>query len=291
MDGLSAFTTVTSVLDTAWKVINYVKAVAGADEDRRLLLRELVRARGLLSTLRDLQTEAEDEEWSRAVQSLAGSEGTLERFKSVLENIMTEAGIDRVLEQAPPSSASAGLVATSNPDSSLLSRFQTRLKRGKSARSQRVTTIPVAQAQQKHPIASQANSATFITSMQSAAANLKWPFSQAQITDLIEQLERIKSECLLALSSDNIRLSKLIRNDLSAVYSNVRDISDGMHTLGQDTMALKEHQEGSKQWTREQERIFLRTLEKHFSMKTTPAHVEFLKRHATWILRDETFCR
>jgi hypothetical protein len=289
MDGLSAFTTVTSVLDTAWKVISYVKAVAGADEDRRLLLRELVRARGLLSTLRDLQTEAEDEEWSRALQSLAGPEGPLERFKSLLEDIMAEAGINRVLEQAPQSSASAGQVATFNPDTSLLSKFRTRLQRSKSARSQPVTSMPIVHAQQKPPSVSQPNTATFVTSMQSAADNLKWPFTQSRIGELTEKLERIKSEYLLALNSDNIRLSKLIRNELSAVHSNVRNISDGVQTLGQDTMALKEHQEGSKRWTQEQEQIFLRTL--RFTMRTTPEHTAFLKRHATWLLRNETFSR
>ena len=286
MEGLSAFTTVTSVLDTAWKVISYVKAVAGANEDRKLLLRELIRARGLLSTLRDLQTEGKDEEWSRALQNLSGDDGALQSFKAVLEDMMTEGDIERVLVP----SASPRQTANPNTNSSLLSRIKSRLQQGKSTRAQGVNTS-VANSPQNHTKSSPVNTATFVTAVQNAVGDLKWPFTQPHIGELMHKLERIKSEFLLALSSDNIRLCKLIRDDISAVHDRVQNVSDGVQTLRLVATALREHQDGSEKWTRQQELIFLRKLEEHFSRKSCPEQIDYLTRHATWLSANDTFRR
>ena len=95
MDGLSATTTVLSLLQTAWQAIEYVKAVKGAVEARQKVLLELIRARALLASLSDVADEVKDDEWSRALQGLDGPDGALSAFKALLEKMMDEMGVER----------------------------------------------------------------------------------------------------------------------------------------------------------------------------------------------------
>ena len=110
MEGLSAATTVTSDLQTAWQVISYVKAVKGAGEERRNLLLELIRARSLLAILNDVADDVMDDEWSQALQNLDGPNGPLFAFKALLEEIMDEMGIKKRLHQAPQTQSFASVV-------------------------------------------------------------------------------------------------------------------------------------------------------------------------------------
>ena len=84
MDGLSSATAIFATLNTALSVIKYIRAVAGANEARKKLLRELAQTRGLLSTLQDLYYDASKETWSSAMQ--AGS-GSLVEFKELVDEI------------------------------------------------------------------------------------------------------------------------------------------------------------------------------------------------------------
>jgi hypothetical protein len=54
MDGISAFETIVSLVQLAWQVTQYIKEVKGAEGERQKLILELIRARGLLITVKDL---------------------------------------------------------------------------------------------------------------------------------------------------------------------------------------------------------------------------------------------
>ena len=93
MEVLGGISTVVSLVQNAWQVIEYIKAVAGAEEDRQKLIRELVRATVLLAPLVDVTQDAANEAWSRAVRTLNGPDGPLNDFKALLEEITENIGI------------------------------------------------------------------------------------------------------------------------------------------------------------------------------------------------------
>ena len=67
-----------------------------------------------------------------------------------------------------------------------------------------------------------------------AMKNLKWPFGQLRVQELLNTLEHIKMHFLVPLSSDNIRLSKLIRDELQTVHG-------GILVVRNDVTAIREH--------------------------------------------------
>lgn len=115
-----------------------------------------------------------------------------------------------------------------------------------------------------------------------AMKDVKWPFSQPRLQELLNTLERIKMHFLVALSSDNVRLSKLIRDELQTVHG-------GILVVRNDVTAIREHQEGSKEWTAEQKLIFQSISTLDFSSRIPPERLEGIKRNAEWCLRHDTF--
>lgn len=101
MDGVSAATTVISVLHPAWQVISYVKAVKGAGEERRKPLIERIRARSLLAISNDVAEDMMNEKWSQALRNLNGPNGPLLAFKTLSEEIIDEMGVKRAPTQGP----------------------------------------------------------------------------------------------------------------------------------------------------------------------------------------------
>jgi hypothetical protein len=109
---------------------------------------------------------------------------------------------------------------------------------------------------------------TITVQLKSTVKDLKWPFTQPEVEALIDKLELIKTHFLVAISSDNVRLSKLIYGD---------------------TRAIIEHQEGSIPWTQEQKLLF-----KTISTIKPPPHATFkqlerLKKGASWLLHHSKF--
>lgn len=274
MDGLSAATTVISVLQTALQVINYVKAVRGAGEERQKLLLELIRARGLLATLTDVTEEVGNDKWSQALQSLDGPNGPLYAFKVLLEEIIDEMAIVRASKEAPKTQQSAPVVSKSR-----LSKLVGYYQRKSSSSSSSIAPTKRSEAFEPPP---NDHHQTLAIKLDSAIKDLKWPFTQSRLQQLLNTLERIKTHFLVALSSDNVRLSKLIRDELETVHGEVLVIKD-------DTTAIREHQEGSKEWTSEQRLIFQSISTLDFSSRISPRELEKLKRTTNWLFGQSTF--
>lgn len=72
------------------------KLSKNAEEKRRKLLLELIRARSLLATLNDVAENMMDDKWFQAFQSLEGPSGPLIAFKTLVEEIFGEMGIKRL---------------------------------------------------------------------------------------------------------------------------------------------------------------------------------------------------
>lgn len=123
---------------------------------------------------------------------------------------------------------------------------------------------------------------TAVAKLDTVVRDIKWPFTQPEIQDLLNTLERIKMHILVALSSDNVRLSKLIRDQLQTVHGEVYIIKD-------NTTAIRKHQEGSKEWTMEQKLIFQSISTLNFSSKASPDEVAGLKQGASELLNHEVF--
>lgn len=212
MDGLSAATTVVSVLQIAYQVNEYIKTVRGAEEDRRKLLLELTRARGLLATLVDVSEDVEDDMWSQALQNLDGPDGPLETFKALLEDVLDKMGIERYPNETPHSREFI-LMPGKSKLSKLMGHHTT------PSPSNNVGTPP------------NSHSRTIVTRAGTAVKDLKWPFTQPHVQEMLNTLERIKTHFLVALSSDNIRLSKLIHDELGTVRIEVGGIKDYTSTM------------------------------------------------------------
>ena len=65
------------MLQTAWQVIEYVRAVKGAGEVRQKVILELIRARALLGSLSGVAADVKDDAWFRALQVLDSLDGVL----------------------------------------------------------------------------------------------------------------------------------------------------------------------------------------------------------------------
>lgn len=100
-----------------------------------------------------------------------------------------------------------------------------------------------------------------------AMKNLKCPFSQPCLQELLSTLERIEMHFLTALSSHNVRLSRLIREELQTVHG-------GILLVTKDVTAIREHREGSKEWTAEQRLIFQSISTLDFSSRIPPGNLE-----------------
>ena len=120
--------------------------------------------------------------------------------------------------------------------------------------------------------------------MNAGVRNLEWPFDQPGLLELLNKLERIKSHFILALSTDNLRLTNLIREDLETVQSKVLVIAD-------DTTAIRQHLEGTTPWTDEQRRLFQSISILNFSSQSqeSPEKFEEIKQTAGWILHHPRF--
>lgn len=271
MDGLSAATTVISVLQTAWQVISYVKAVKGAGEERRRLLVELVRARSLLATLNDVAEDVMDDEWSQALQNLDGPNGPLFAFKFFLEDIIGEMGI----KTAPHQASQTQSMVTKLRRSKIMSCFHG----SSSASSSPMTPSKRSEVIEHLPYN---HRRTVAAKLDVVMKDLKWPFSQPRLQELLNTLERIKMHFLVALSSDNVRLSKLIRDELQTVHGGILVVSNNV-------TAIREHQDGSKEWTAEQKLIFQSISTLDFSSRIPPERLEGIKRNADWCLRHVQF--
>jgi hypothetical protein len=241
MDGLSAATTVISVLQTGSQVIEYVKAVKGAGEAREKVLLELIRARALLTSLHDVADHVKDDEWSRALQGLDGPDGALSTFKALLEEMMDEMGVKRGPKEASQRQQSGPLVAQSKR--SRLTKYF--LRHSSSSASSDTPSTPLKASN----TTSNDHYRIAVAKLDTVVQGIKWPFTQPQIQYLLNRLERIKTHFLVALSSDNVRLSKLIRDQLQTVHGEVHMITDKV-------TAIQQHQEGSKDWTMEQRLVF-----------------------------------
>ncbi|MCJ1475527.1 hypothetical protein MMC13_004190 [Lambiella insularis] len=271
MDGLSAATTVISILQTALQVINYVKAVRGAKEERQILLLELIRARGLLATLTDVTEEVGNDNWSQALQSLDGPHGPLYTFKVLLEEIIDEMAIVKASNEARKTQQSALMVLKAK-----LPKLVGYYRRNSSS-----SIASTKHSEDFQPPFNNHHEDISIK-LDSAIKDLKWPFTQSRLQELLNTLERIKTHFLVALCSDNVRLSKLIRDELETVHGKVLVIKD-------NTTAIREHQEGSKEWTYEQRLIFQSISTLDFSSRISPDMLDQLKRGASWLLDHDTF--
>jgi Cdc6-like AAA superfamily ATPase len=215
-----------------------------------------------------------NDEWSQAFQSLDGPNGPLYAFKVLLEQIIDEMGIKRAPKQAPQTQQSAPVVSKLRR-SKLMSCFQ----RKSSSSSSSSAPSKRSEAFERPP---NDHHRTVAIKLDTAMRDLKWPFTQPRLQELLNTLERIKTHFLVALSSDNVRLSKLIRDELQTVHGEILVIKD-------DTTAIREHQEGSKEWTSEQRLIFQSISTLDFSSRKSPHELEQLKRSANWLLSHSKF--
>ena len=260
MDGISAFETIVSLVQLAWQVTQYIKEVKGAEGERQKLILELIRARGTLITVKDLADGVEKDTWAEAITGLLGQNGPLDAFKDLLEGIMDKLGLERTskkiskTQQAAPGSLKSQL-------SKIVGYFQRESSSISSTHAKRKRSETFEPPPNDYHWA-------ITVKLKSTIKDLKWPFTQPEVEALINKLEPIKTHFLVVLSSDNIRLSKLIYGD---------------------TRAIVEHQEGSKPWTQEQKLLFgtISTLKP--TRHATSAPLERLKQGASWLLHHDTF--
>lgn len=128
MDGVSSAVTVLEVLKLAWEVIGYIKAVKGADEERRKLSLELTRATGLLATVTDIAEEVKDD-WARAIRALEGPAGALVAFYALLGEVRGEMGVKtdpKLVVQPSEQPASISLLGSSRLATWLQTRSSSR---------------------------------------------------------------------------------------------------------------------------------------------------------------------
>ncbi|PMD29253.1 hypothetical protein L207DRAFT_593672 [Hyaloscypha variabilis F] len=260
MDGISAFETIVSLVQLAWQVTQYIKEVKGAEGERQKLILELIRARGLLITVKDLADGVEKDTWAEAITGLLGQNGPLDAFKGLLEDIMDKLGLERTSKEAPKTQQAASGILKSRL-SKLVNYFQRVSSSGSSTNATRKRSDTFEPPPNDYRW-------TITVQLKSTVKDLKWPFTQPEVEALIDKLEPIKTHFLVAISSDNIRLSKLIYGD---------------------TRAMIQHQEGSKPWTQEQKLLF-----KTISTIKPPPHATFeqlerLKQGASWLLHHSTF--
>jgi hypothetical protein len=118
-------------------------------------------------------------------------------FKALLEWIMDEMGVSNPQQQGvSPSTPTPG------PP-----RFRENIRRKFSSRLS-LSTRP---AQNPKPNSlDNSHAQNSITGVKDAIKDIVWPFKEAEVQKLFGKLESIKTHLVLALSSDNVRLSRLI---------------------------------------------------------------------------------
>jgi ankyrin repeat domain-containing protein 50 len=131
--------------------------------------------------------------------------------------------------------------------------------------------------------ASQTRKSDFLVArLKPLVQDLKWPFKQPEIKGILTTIERTKTHILVALSSDNIRLSKMIREQLLKVHDEVLVVKD-------DTTAIRQHQDGSKEWTPEQKLIFKSISILKLPANTGPDEVAIFRQGARELLENDIF--
>lgn len=101
-DAISA-TALNPLLRQAARGIDLVKKITGGYDKKKKLLTGLIQARGLLSTLIDVMTEVNDEDWTNTMQILSVRLGPISQFEGVLEYISEQ------LDEADPESSESDL--------------------------------------------------------------------------------------------------------------------------------------------------------------------------------------
>lgn len=88
---LSISASIAALLRGSQELVQYVRSCKDANKDLKSLQLELINVRGLLYNLRDLLPDKESSEESMlpVFQSLAGRDGTLAQFQSILEEIIS----------------------------------------------------------------------------------------------------------------------------------------------------------------------------------------------------------
>jgi hypothetical protein len=206
MEVLDGGTTVILVLETAWQAIEYVKAVRTAEEARQKVLVELIRARTLLFSLSDVAEHFKNDEWSRALQSIGGPNGVLSDFRVLLEWIMDEMGVQTGLkEESRQQNLSPGVpkVGVSSLRLNLRRMFSSCVSPATPYAHEQISNVPGPNHYENA-----------VSGLKDGIKDIKWPFKEAEVQGLLDKLEGIKTHLLLALSSDNVRLSKVIRDQL-----------------------------------------------------------------------------
>jgi hypothetical protein len=79
------------------------------------------------------------------------------------------------------------------------------------------------------------------SSIATALRQLRWPFDQTSLEEMILSLEKLKSHLLLAMANDHIRLSKAIRNELHQVQGQLAEAT--IRAQRQNIVSLSKEQE------------------------------------------------
>lgn len=92
MDPLSISASIEALLGVTSTVIQYVNAVKGAAEDRRMILSQLASVSGILYSLQEQADQArkKDDQWSSTFQSLGVPEGPLHQIRRALERLSSK---------------------------------------------------------------------------------------------------------------------------------------------------------------------------------------------------------
>lgn len=83
--------------------------------------------------------------------------------------------------------------------------------------------------------------ATPNSNFETALSRLRWPFDQASLHDMIASLEQLKSQFLLAIANDHVRLSMTIHNQLHEVQNQLTKAT--IDTRRQAIVSLSKEQE------------------------------------------------
>jgi hypothetical protein len=147
-----------------------------------------------------------NDEWSRALQSLGGPNGVLSDFRVLLEWIMDEMSVQTgPKEESRQQNLSPGVpkVAVSSLRLNLRRMFSSCVSPATPYAHEQISNIPGSNHYENA-----------VSGLKDGIKDIKWPFKEAEVQGLLDKLEGIKTHLLLALSSDNVRLSKVIRDQL-----------------------------------------------------------------------------
>lgn len=91
-DPLSATASIIAILQLSAKILQYLRAVSGASNDRNKLILEISSLRGILQTLQDTLKDASMTTWAPTLHSLADSDGPLALVEAALKEIARKVG-------------------------------------------------------------------------------------------------------------------------------------------------------------------------------------------------------